>query len=391
MEGFENSGFNSTRDDGYFLTRFRVGATLTARPWLSGQVQIHDARVAKKTVGPTGSPFSAPFDLRVGYADVGSAKSAVTVRGGRQELVYGDQRLVGHLGWTNAARSFDGVKATVRNQSKTLSVDMFAASVVRILDSEFDKSGAGNRFLGGYGTASTLVKNASVEPYLFWKRDTNLTGEQGAVGSLHETTTGVRFAGKLPAALDYNIEMALQRGSLESNDISAWAGHWQLRESLAGPGAVKLTGEFNYASGDANPTDGTRGTFDQLYPTGHDKYGLADQVGWKNIQHLRGGFEVTPWKGWPITTNYHTWWLAEARDALYTAGGAVLARIPAGASDSHVGQELDLQLSHALTQQLLVSGGYAHIFPGGFLKEATPGASYSYPYVMVTYVFLAEK
>jgi hypothetical protein len=38
-----------------------------------------------------------------------------------------------------------------------------------------------------------------------------------------------------------------------------------------------------------------------------------------------------------------------------------------------------------------VSGGYAYIFSGAFLKEATPGASYSYPYVMATYVFLAEK
>jgi hypothetical protein len=38
-----------------------------------------------------------------------------------------------------------------------------------------------------------------------------------------------------------------------------------------------------------------------------------------------------------------------------------------------------------------VSGGYAHIFPGAFLEQATPGASYSYPYVQVTYVFLAER
>jgi hypothetical protein len=29
--------------------------------------------------------------------------------------------------------------------------------------------------------------------------------------------------------------------------------------------------------------------------------------------------------------------------------------------------------------------------PGRFLKQATPGASYSFPYVMVTYVFLADR
>ena len=45
----------------------------------------------------------------------------------------------------------------------------------------------------------------------------------------------------------------------------------------------------------------------------------------------------------------------------------------------------------ALTPQIQLAAGYAHMFTGAFLKQATPGASYSAPYVMVTYVFLADK
>jgi hypothetical protein len=185
--------------------------------------------------------------------------------------------------------------------------------------------------------------------------------------------------------------VAAQRGSLGSDDVDAWAGHWQLRESLPGPGAVRLTGEYNYASGDDDPADGVRGTFDQLYPTGHDKYGLADQIGWKNVHHARAGVELSPLKGLPITANYHSWWRAARRDGIYNAGSAPLARVAAGAADRHVGQELDLQVSRAITPQVQAAAGYAHIFTGPFLKQATPGASYSHPYVMVTYVFLAEK
>jgi hypothetical protein len=114
MEGFENAGFTSTRDDLYWLSRLRLNASVTASPLLSFQVQAQDARVGKKTVGPTGTPFSAPFDLRQGYADVGSARTPVAVRLGRQELAYGEQRLVGHVSWTNAARTFDGAKVTFR-------------------------------------------------------------------------------------------------------------------------------------------------------------------------------------------------------------------------------------------------------------------------------------
>ncbi len=109
------------------------------------------------------------------------------------------------------------------------------------------------------------------------------------------------------------------------------------------------------------------------------------------MHHARAGFEVTPFKGFPVTTNYHSWWLAENRDAIYNVGNAVVGRVITGAADRHVGQELDLQVSRALTPQLQAAAGYAHIFPGAFLKEATPGASYSHPYVMLTYVFLAEK
>src|SRR5688500_9497937 len=324
MEGFDSLGFTEGRDDLYWLSRFRFNATVTPSKFLSFQAQVQDARVAKKTVGPTGTPFKAPFDLRTGFADVGSATGPVAVRVGRQELVYGEQRLVGHVSWLNAARTFDGAKVTLR--SKPLQVEAFATSVVRILDGAFDKSGNGNRFAGAYATTGTLIPLGSVEPYMFWRRDVNLRGETGNVGDLKQTTVGIRAVGKLPARLDYGIEMALQRGSLGTEDLEAWAGHWQLRASLPGPGVVKLTGEYNYASGDANPADGVRGTFDQLYPTPHDKYGLADQVGWKNIHHLRAGLEVRPHPRLALGGGYHSFWLASGTDALYSAGNAVLAR-----------------------------------------------------------------
>jgi hypothetical protein len=56
-----------------------------------------------------------------------------------------------------------------------------------------------------------------------------------------------------------------------------------------------------------------------------------------------------------------------------------------------VGHEVDVQVSRPVTPHLQLSAGYAHVFAGAFLKEATPGASYSHPYVMVTYVFLADR
>ena len=114
-------------------------------------------------------------------------------------------------------------------------------------------------------------------------------------------------------------------------------------------------------------------------------------MGWRNIHHVRAGFDITPIKATPIAVSYHSCWLAQKRDALYAASGAALARVPGGAASARVGQEIDVQVSRPLTPQLALSAGYSHLFAGPFLKQATPGESYSGPFVMATYVFLAEK
>jgi hypothetical protein len=388
VEGFDNAGFTAGRDDAYFLSRLRFTATATGKS-IAATVQLHDARVADKSVGPQGAPFKATFDLRQAVVDIGKATAPVAARLGRQELVFGDQRLVGHAGWLNAARSFDAARVTFK--AKAAQVDVFAGSVVRILDDEFDKSGNGNRFGGAYVSSGRLVPQGTLEPYVFYRRDTNLRSETGTFGSLDQVTTGARLVGKLPPRLDYNVEMDVQRGSLGPDAVRAWAGHWQIRETLAASATPRVTAEFNYASGDPDPTDGVRGTFDQLYPTAHDKYGLADQVGWRNIHHVRAGFELTPFKATPITVNYHSYWLAERRDALYAASGAPIARVASGAASTRVGQEIDVQVSRPLFPQLAFTAGYSHLIPGPFLKEATPGKSYRGPFAMVTYIFLAEK
>ena len=388
VEGFSNSGFADERDDAYFLSRVRLTATATGKA-LAATVQVQDARVGGKSVGPTGAPFTSAFDLRQAFVDVGSAKAKVALRAGRQELAFGDQRLVGHAGWLNAARVFDAARLTLR--TKPAQIDLFGASVVRTLAGEFDRSGNGNRFAGAYVSSGRIVPLGTVEPYVFYRRDVNQRAETGLFGSLEQVTSGTRLVGRLPGRLDYNIEMDVQRGSLGPDSVRAWAGHWQLRESLPGAGAAHITAEYNFASGDADPADGVRGTFDQLYPTAHDKYGLADQVGWRNIHDVRIGFDVTPFKATPITFNYHSYWLAEKRDALYAASGAQLARVSAGAASARVGHEIDIQVSRPLFPQLALTAGYAHLFAGPFLEQATPGASYSGPFAMVTYVFLAEK
>jgi hypothetical protein len=345
VEGFTGGGFADVAD-AYWMDRFRLSATVSPTRSTTFVVQVHDARAFDKTTGQQLAPLRDTLDLRMAYGEFGSTS---TVRLGRQELVFGEQRLIGQSGWQNTARTFDGVRGTLKRHGFQL--DAFAASVVRIEPDTFDKSGYGNSLSGAY-LSTTIIPKQTLEPYFFWRQSPGIAAELGGVAPLHQATTGAQMAGTLPSAFDYSIESAFQTGSVGPDRVRAWASHWLVGKTLTDVRArPRVFGEYNYASGDANRTDGIRGTFDQLYPTGHDKYGLADQVGWRNIHHVRAGVEFKPSAKWAANGGYHSWWLASVTDALYSASGAVVARSAAGTAGRHVGQEGDIQAAYTYSPQ----------------------------------------
>ena len=178
FEGFDGLGFAPGRDDTYWLTRFRLDATVRPSPMFGITVQGQDARVGDKHVGPTGAPFRDEFDLRLAHADIGTAKSPVALRAGRQELVFGDQRLIGHLGWVNTPRSFDGARVTLRGTK--LTVDAFALSVVTVANHAFNKSSFdSSQFYGAYTSTSALVPKSTLEPFVFYRIGRDLLSEAG--------------------------------------------------------------------------------------------------------------------------------------------------------------------------------------------------------------------
>jgi hypothetical protein len=110
-------------------------------------------------------------------------------------------------------------------------------------------------------------------------------------------------------------------------------------------------------------------------------------VGWQNIKHTRTGVDLKLTKKWSLTGRESAYWLADARDALYSAAGAALARSAAGTAGTYVGQEVEAVTAFKFNSRAVLSGGFGHLFPGSFLKNTTPGVSYNYPYIMMVYDF----
>ena len=387
FEGFLNRNFAAGQSDDHILNRLRIGLKAQPTSWMKFAFEGQDARIYFNRSVPTAPPHANPMDLRVGYLELGDIDSKPAgLRVGRQELEFGEGRLVGAFNWINVGRSFDAVRATLRHNQYRL--DLFASSVVNPASGKFDRRQAGNNLHGLFGRVEKLVPGAVIEPYVLWRLAPRQVSEDGVRANLDFQTFGVRWTGNARGALDYGAEMARQAGSLGPDKVRAWAGHWTVGYAFSGiTWRPRFSAEYNYASGDKDPHDHLRGTFDSLYPTPHDKYGLSDQVGWRNIHNIRLGWDAKPRSKLSVATNYHTWWLASARDALYAAPGVVLVRQADGSAGTHVGQEIDFQSSFALSMQMQIGAGIGHIFPGEFLKKTTPGKGYTYPFVMLNYTF----
>jgi len=385
FEGYDGGSFKHDSTNDYDLQRIRLGMQIKPTSWVQFYIEMQDARVFGIT--PALPPYENTTDIRQAYIQFGPGEgNGFSLQGGRFDMTYGNNRLIGDSWWTNVSRSFDGVRAAY--QQGRFRVDAFGTSVIIMRQGVIDHQLAGNNLYGVYATAHDVIPHATFDVYQFWNLRPSFALEGLKAGHLDEWTTGFRWVGALPDNFDYRTEMAYQLGTLSVDKIRAWMGHWVLgysfKEAELHP---RLFVEFDYGSGSNNDKSGVDNTFDPIYPSSHDKLGLADQIGWRNIEDLRFGQEFKLARRWSLATSFHDFWLANAHDALYPTRGSILADVPTGVDGTHVGEEFDVQAIYTPTRQTQVDFGFGHIFPGEYLKKATLGVPYSYPYMQIEYVF----
>jgi len=386
-EGRQNMGFRADKDDSYLLTRVRLNLDLHPGQWFRAFIEGQDSRAFGLAVNPHPPTVQDTFDLRQAYIDFfHRRRKGLGFRVGRQELRFGEERLVGAFNFSNTARTFDA--ARVYYENKAVRLDVFAAAAVRIEDDRFNRRAKGDNFYGVYATFPKLIPKGQWDVYTFWRAQSRLVNEQGRAGDADRVTFGTRMVGTLPAHFDYGIELVGQVGDLAGNEVRAGAAHLLLGYTLADVWAKpRLVGEYNFASGDHNPTDGKIGTFDQLFPTPHARYGYADQVGWRNIHDVHLGVGLKPVDRLGIGFDTRSFWLASRRDAFYGLLGQPVARVVEGARSRHVGREVDISSSIKLTNNFFLEAALGYLFAGAFLKQATPGENASFAYAMFTYRF----
>ena len=383
-----NIGFRPV-SDGYDLTQLRLGVYVRPVKWFEIVAVTQDSRAFFNQVVPSQPPYQNIWDIREAYARIGnSTEGFADLVVGRQMFSFGDERVIGPSDWINMGRTFDTVRLDVH--PKNVNVSIFAASVINPIDGHIDHHIEGNNLYGIYTSFRKIVPRAVLEPYLLWRvaPGNYPLPETAGRGAMSEVTGGARIAGTMPGDFDYDVEMNKQTGSLGHYTIDAWAGHWNVGKTFANtPWKPRPFVEYNYATGNRNPQGKTWTTHDQIYPSSHDKMDFADQFGWRNIEDLRAGVMENVAKRWTFTEMINNVWLATKNDAVYAENGAASVAADPRARSRHLGTELDLIATFKQNAHITYGFGFAHLFTGAFLKEATPGKSYNYPFAYVTYVF----
>lgn len=338
------------------LLRTRLNAAIEPVDRVQAFVQIQDSRrfgagnadLARGTMDPS----AGQLDVHQAYFVVRDLfEMPLSIKVGRQELAYGNQRLVGSVGWSNVGRSFDaGVLAYNRERA---SVDLFAA---RLAGSPVEGNGSENLF--GLYSSWQLGNSHTLDVYALLDNNTNqIPSRDGSpTDRLVRFTPGATLEGSVSGA-SYSLEAILQTGKTTD---SPGAVRSTIDASLFGASAsapvgaigARLGAGYTRLSGDDRPDDDVRGQFNTLFATNHKFYGFMDyfpaSASPYGLQDFRVEATVPLSSQVDLATTLHHFTQAESTPSV---GTKVL------------GQELDVTVTYKFADSVTFKTGVSGFLP----------------------------
>jgi len=318
-----------------------------------------------------------------------------TLRYGRQELLFGRQRLVSPLDWANTRRNFEGFRYMIKGSDFTL--DSFLVRPVNSatgfnsvaeFDNSFDTPNDDVNFAGTY-YSYTGRKNTVVDLYwLYLDTDTDVAGRPDGSrhllgsrwGYLHPIVDG---CGNELRVWDFDAEGGMQLGNDNGEDVTAGflglvGGHTWKRATWA----PRLSGHFYYGSGDQTPGSGHNNTFNTLFPLGHAYWAISDNLAGQNLYDYSIQTDIKPTSKFSVTSAVHWFSLASNGDTAYNVGGVPVGT-PGNGRD--LGQALDIYGWYAFNPNFDIQAGYSWFWYGQYIDATAPRGDATQFYVQTSF------
>ncbi len=360
-------------DDQFWLTRVRLFSNYR----ITEDIRFFGEYIYADSANETFAP--RPIEENRGDAQnlfidaklYGGDQYKVSGRVGRQELLFGNQRLVSPLDWANTRRTFDGYRMTISEKDSDL--DLFYTNpVARVAatagTNDWDSSDTRQHFYGAYystkqfsaGTVDTYYLGYDNEraDFSFHTLGSQLSGKNDYF--LYEFEGGTQFganangtnhsAGFATAGLGKKLELCVCGGKTWTPTVWGW---------------------YDWASGADDPvfSPGDDG-FNHLFPLAHKYNGLMDLFGRRNLHDINAQFITPIGKKTNLLLWYHYFMLDQAT----TPYSVVMTPFNTAnrAVSRDLGHEIDLLVTTKINPRTDIVIGYSYFDAGDYYK-LTPG------------------
>jgi len=317
--------------------------------------------------------------------------TSADLRFGRQEIIFDGHRIFGDTLWTAGEQSHDAIRLTHSEGNHTLTYAYSRAvntdasegsNNTTDHDSNLNVHVAHAQFKGVMGGNLSVQFSAILDD----RNDTSASSQDNDIYTL-----GFRQAGKM-GGIKYRGEFYYQWGDSESHgsgfDHEAYMYGVRVGKGFGGSMKPSLTLWFDYLSGTSQSdlSSSQVSTFDTVFDTGHKFYGFADY--WLNIGAagrngsvlndqlsglgmmdiaIKGALSPAP--NWKLGAHLHFFYTAE--DAYNNTSSITQASTfsSKNVGENHLGEELDITLTHNYNPSTNIVFGYSHFFVDDLMED----------------------
>jgi hypothetical protein len=377
-----NFGLKAPQSNAYVLQRLLLNIDAHVTDYIRVFAQLGEFdRLGDR--GVTSTTDIDHLELTQGFVDLrlpSPLGDAPVVRVGREELLFGYQRLIAVREGPNVRRDFDGARITDHWGAATIDL-LLVRPLSNAIGVSDDHTNMKQLMWGGY---LTVPLGPVLKADLYELNYENESAKfRGLTGVEQRQTLGFRLFGETDG-FDWNGEVAVQGGTFRNQDI-----HAEMLAGIAGytlrsvPWEPRIGIESNFASGD-NSHSSSIGTFNAMFPR-LPYFAETSMLVPANLYDVRPVLSFKPTPDVLTTLGWDTLWRASSSDGLY--GSALVEYANTNkVSGSRVGTELSADVRWRIDQHLLLGAIAAEFLSGPAVQEAL-GKNVTFLVLFATYRF----
>jgi hypothetical protein len=327
---------------------------------------------ANGRVTPNRSIDENRLDLHQAFLDIyflQNEHTKIVLRAGRQELLYGSQRIIAVREGPNNRQSFDGIKLFYK--SNRWQVDFYYAQPLTNKPNLFDDvSNTDRKVWSMYvvGKKIPILGNADVYYIGNYNR---LARFNGVAGEETRHSWGTRIWQKTPQWA-YDLEALYQFGTFGNQRIRAYTASANLTYSLKlGKISPVLGLKTEIISGDRQKNDLYLNTFNPLFPRGA-YFGLAALIGPANLVDFHPSFEINLTKKLVFGIDYDIFWRYSLQDGIYGPNVALIYG-DQNSPHAHIGNQLGFMFEYNPNKHLSIVPEITWFKAGEYIKDVSTG------------------